>query len=108
MALAQHASGWSDRPFHLLIGMKQSKEAAAFLAPLLAHAASVWAVAEPGQHLAMPVAEIIAASGGIASAGPTIRHALRSLAEREGPDARVLVCGSLYLAGEAIKYDQLS
>jgi dihydrofolate synthase/folylpolyglutamate synthase len=103
-ALAEHALGWMDRPLHVLVGMKRSKDAEEFLRPLLARATTLWAVAEPGQHLAQPVADIIAASGGIARPGPTVAEALRALPRTGGP-ARVLVCGSLYLAGEVLKAD---
>jgi dihydrofolate synthase/folylpolyglutamate synthase len=60
-------------------------------------------VAEPGQHLALPVEAIIAASHGVATAGPDVRGALSGL--RGGP-ARVLICGSLHLAGEVLKLDR--
>ncbi len=103
-ALAEHIAGWSDRPVHLIIGMKQAKDSTATLRPMLAHAAGIWAVAEPGQHLALPVEAIIAASGGVAQAGPTIAGALARIAQQPGP-ARVLICGSLYLAGEVLKQD---
>ena len=103
-ALAEHLAGWSDRPAHLVIGMKQAKDSTATLRPLLPHAASVWAVAEPGQHLALPVEAIIAASGGMAQPGPTIQAALAKIPRAAGP-ARVLICGSLYLAGEVLKLD---
>lgn len=94
--LAEHG------PAHLIVGMKQSKDAAAFLRPLLPHATSIWAVAEPEQHQALPVEAIIAASGGVARPGPTVRQALAAL--RAQP-MRVLICGSLYLAGEVLKLD---
>jgi dihydrofolate synthase/folylpolyglutamate synthase len=103
-ALAAHLAAWADRPAHLIVGMKRSKDSAAFLRPLLPLAASVWAVAEPTQHLAQPVAEIIAASGGAARPGPTVAAALRALPRTAAP-ARVLICGSLYLAGEVLKAD---
>jgi len=77
-----------------------------FLAPLLPGAASIWAVAEPGQYQALPVARIVAASGGIAQPGPTVAAALAAL-PRNGSPARVLICGSLYLAGEVLKMDAL-
>jgi dihydrofolate synthase/folylpolyglutamate synthase len=99
-ALAAHLAGWG--PTHLIVGMKQAKDTAEFLRPLLPHAASLWAVAEPEQHLALPVEAIIAASGGLARPGPTVADALRSLDATPG---RVLVCGSLYLAGEVLKLD---
>ncbi len=102
-ALAHHAAGWADRPLHLIVGMKQSKDAAEFLRPLLPHAAQTFAVQEPGQHLALPVEAIIAASGGVALPGPTVAESLGKLPA--GPPARVLICGSLYLAGEILKRD---
>jgi dihydrofolate synthase/folylpolyglutamate synthase len=89
-------------PAHVIVGMKQAKDTAEFLRPLLPHAASLWAVAEPGQHLALPVDAIIAASGGVARPGPDVAGALAAL--DGGPD-RVLICGSLYLAGEVLKMD---
>ncbi|MFC0410648.1 bifunctional folylpolyglutamate synthase/dihydrofolate synthase [Roseomonas elaeocarpi] len=104
--LAQHLRGWNDRPLHLLVGMKRSKAAAEFLHPLLPHAASLWAVAEPGQHLAMTPEEVVEASGGAARIGPRVEDALREIiggAAGNGPAARVLICGSLYLAGEVLK-----
>ncbi len=108
LALAAHCAAWREaepgRPLHLLVGMKQGKGAAEFLRPLLPLADTLWAVAEPGQHLAMPVEAIRAASGGAARPGPNVAGALAAL-PREGPPARVLICGSLYLAGEVLKAD---
>jgi dihydrofolate synthase/folylpolyglutamate synthase len=103
-ALGEHLAGWADRPVHLLVGMKQAKDTVEFLRPLLPHAATVWAVAEPGQHLALPVERIVAASGGVARPGPDVRAALARL-PRDGGRARVLICGSLYLAGEVLKLE---
>ncbi len=103
-ALAQHFAGWTDRPLHLVVGMKQAKDSAAFLRPMLPYATTVWAVAEPEQHLALPVEAIVAASGGIARPGPRLQDALRAL-PRQGAPARALICGSLYLAGEVLKQD---
>jgi dihydrofolate synthase / folylpolyglutamate synthase len=106
VVLAAHLETWADRPVHLIVGMNQRKDAAEFLRPLLRHAASVRAVAEPGQHLAMPVEAIIAASGGIAQPGGRVSDALRALAREDGSEARVLICGTLYLAGEVLKQDE--
>ena len=104
-ALAEQLPLWADRPRHLVVGMKQGKASAEFLRPLLPLADSLWAVSEPGQHLAMTVEEIVAASGGVARPGPHVAEALRKIAAEDGPPGRVLVCGSLYLAGEVLKAD---
>jgi dihydrofolate synthase/folylpolyglutamate synthase len=104
VVLADHLKGWVDRPIHLVVGMKQAKDSAEFLHPLLPLAATVWAVREPDQHAALPVEAIVAASNGIARPGPRVIDALRDIPRGEGP-ARVLICGSLYLAGEILKLD---
>jgi len=104
VVLAEHLRSWSDRPVHVIVGMKQAKDSAEFLRPMLPALTTLWAVAEPGQHLALPVEAIIAASGGVARPGPTVADALSAI-PKEGPPARVLICGSLYLAGEVLKQD---
>jgi dihydrofolate synthase/folylpolyglutamate synthase len=100
LALAEQLDRW-DGPTTLVIGMKQTKDVLGFLAPLLPRAAALFAVAEPSQHLALPPDEIIAASGGRAQTGPDVRGALLQITT----PGRVLICGSLYLAGEVLKLD---
>ena len=103
-ALAEHMRGWADRPVHVIAGLNQAKDGAGFLRPLIPHATTLWAIAEPNQHAAMPVEQVIAASGGVARPGPRLEDVLRAL-PRDGGPARVLICGSLYLAGETLKAD---
>ena len=103
-ALAAHLPSWSDQPIHLVVGMKQAKDTAEFLRPLIPHAATLWAVSEPGQHNALPVEAIVAASGGVAQKGPHVTDALAAVSKLPGP-GRVLICGSLYLLGEVLKQD---
>ncbi len=98
--LAAQMQAWPG-PTTLILGMKQSKDVAEVLRLLLPHAAQVFAVAEPEQHLALPVEKIIEASCGLALPGPDVRGALRQIIS----SSRVLVCGSLYLAGEVLKLD---
>jgi dihydrofolate synthase/folylpolyglutamate synthase len=105
LVIAEHlATAFADRPCHVLVGMKGGKQSAEFLKPVIPHATTLWAVAEPGQHLAMPPEAIVAASLGAARIGGTVTQALARL-PKQGPPARVLVCGSLYLAGEVLKLD---
>ena len=102
-AIAAHLARWADAPVHLIVGMKKAKDSRESLRPLLPRASTIWAVAEPGQHLALPVEDIIAATDGLARPGPTIAEAIARLPP--SPHARVLIWGSLYLAGEALKQD---
>jgi dihydrofolate synthase / folylpolyglutamate synthase len=98
--LAAQLAAW-DGPTTLIVGMKQSKDVAAFLRIVMPHAAQIIAVQEKEQHLALPVPDIIAASGGVAVPGPDVRGALAQITA----PTRVLICGSLYLAGEVLKLD---
>ncbi len=99
--LAAQLAAWNG-PTTLILGMKQSKDVAEVLRILTPRAAAVYAVAEPEQHLALPVEAIIEASGGIAKPGPDIRGVLAQITA----PTRVLICGSLYLAGEVLKLDE--
>ncbi len=100
-AIAEVLATWADKPVVLIVGMKQTKNPETFLARVMPGAAQVFAVAEPGQHLALPVPAILAASGATALPGPDIRGALRQIHTA----SRVLICGSLHLAGEALRLD---
>lgn len=99
--LAQQLQAWGT-PTTVILGMKQSKDVAEFIRIIAPHAACLYAVEEPEQHLALPVAQIIEASGGHAVPGPDLRGALAQITA----PTRVLICGSLYLAGEVLKLDE--
>lgn len=103
-ALADYLNGWCERPCYLIVGMLQAKDADEFLRILAPHAAGAVAVAVPGEgtaHSPERLAGLAAASGINADAAPSLQAALQLLRDREGP-ARVLVCGSLYLAGHVL------
>ncbi|MCK6454822.1 MAG: bifunctional folylpolyglutamate synthase/dihydrofolate synthase [Alphaproteobacteria bacterium] len=100
--LAEVARGWRDRPLHLVYGMLNTKEPRGFLKPLAPLVASLKAVAIPGAQASLPAeqsAENARASGIRAEAAPDLAGALRAIVEEESRPARVLICGSLYLAG---------
>ena len=101
--LARHLDTWADQPIYVVVGMKQTKDAAQFLEPLRVRASGIWAVREPGQHLAMQVEQVIDAAGASALPGPDVAGALAQIAAKR--PGRVLICGSLYLAGEVLKAD---
>lgn len=102
-ALGEHLAATRGRPWHVIVGMKTGKGTEGFLRHLIPHAASLWAVAEPGQHLAQSPEAIVAASGGAAKPGPRVADAVSAIARAGGPPGRVLVCGSLYLAGVVLR-----
>jgi dihydrofolate synthase/folylpolyglutamate synthase len=101
--IGAHLAAEAAAPWHVIVGMKAGKGTEGFLAPIIPHAASLWAVAEPDQHLAQAPEAIVAASGGIARIGPRVADAVAAIAASGGPPGRVLICGSLYLAGVVLR-----
>ena len=103
-ALAATAARWRDRPLYLVVGMLNTKDAAGFLAPLALYARRLHAVTIPGEenpHPAEEIAEAAHAVGIGAQVAPSVDTALNDIAEREAP-GRVLICGSLHLAGSVL------
>lgn len=91
-------------PLHLVVGMLANKDAEAFLAPMEGRVAHIHAVPVP-DHADHPPArfEAIATRWGIAcSAHEDLMAAMQSIA-RAGGGPDVLIAGSLYLAGEALR-----
>ena len=100
-ALGETATGWADRPLDLIVGMLNTKDAAGFLAPLTPHARTLHAVTIPGEENPHPAGQIVAAAHSIgipAQESASVEAALRDIIRSAEP-GRVLICGSLHLAG---------
>ncbi|HTH17527.1 MAG TPA: folylpolyglutamate synthase/dihydrofolate synthase family protein, partial [Magnetospirillum sp.] len=101
-AIAAHAATWRDRPLHAVFGMLSNKDVAGYFAPLAPLFASLRAVAIPGEANTLSAEDAAAAARahGCPDAEPAagVDAALRELTAKPSP-ARVLICGSLYLAG---------
>jgi len=102
---AMAAAAWTDRPLHLIVGIRNTKDAGGFLRPLAPHVAGLRAVTSPDDAAALPAEATAAAARGVgiaAEPAPDTATALeRILAEATGP-VRVLICGSLYFAGSVL------
>lgn len=100
-AIAAALATLPDRPTHLICGMMNTKDVAGFMAPLAGHAASLHGVTITGQSATLPAAETVAAAKSVgipAQSASDVTGALAEIIARD-PHARVLICGSLYLAG---------
>ena len=93
------------KPAHLIFGMLNTKDPVAFLKQLAPHAEDLAAVAIPGDHASLSGEESVAAGSevGLLSQGfRSVEAALRAIIEAHDGSAeprRILICGSLYLAG---------
>ena len=90
-------------PLALITGMMNTRPPADFFAPFAAMQPKVFGLTIPGEENAYPATEIVDAACGLGLTARTARSvtaALRAAAEL-GP-ARVVICGSLYLAGDVL------
>lgn len=97
-----------QRPFYLVVGMMGAKDAGGFLKRFAGLARSVTAVPVPGEDGAMRSADLAAAATSVGLASRLARDipaALKAIADdaTPGPAPVVLIAGSLYLAGEALR-----
>lgn len=102
LALAEALHRLPPRPLWLICGMLDTKDAAGYMAPLAPLADGMFTVDIPGAPATLPAersAEMARAAGHNAHAAPSVAAALAEIPQ----DARVLICGSLYLAGEILK-----
>ena len=103
-ALARDLAEWRERPLHLVYGMLNTKGAQGFLRPLAPRAETLRAVEipdEPASLSAEAAAREAAQAGFQAQAGESVAAALREITKDRVP-GRILICGSLYLAGQVL------
>ena len=104
-ALAATLAEMPRRPTHMICGMLSTKDVTGYLRPLAAQALSLHAVAIPGETATLPAEETAAAAERVglkATVSPSVADALADIAAAD-PTARILICGSLYLAGSVLR-----
>jgi dihydrofolate synthase / folylpolyglutamate synthase len=106
-ALADWARRLDDgRPLDVVIAMRSTKAADAFLAHLAPHVRRLRSIAHAGETgwLAAETVTDLARAAGIAEAAMASdpRAAIVDLVARASGPARILICGSLYFAGHIL------
>jgi len=104
-ALAEALTRLPPRPLHLVCGMLSTKDVDGYLRPLATLAESLTAVTIPGETATLPAeatAEAARRAGIAAGTADTVAAAVARIAAGT-PNARILVCGSLYLAGAVLR-----
>lgn len=104
-ALAETLGEQPKRPTHLICGMLNTKDIGGYLRPLGEVARSLTAVSIPGEKNTLTSEETAkqAFDAGIkASTAASVESAITSIKSND-PNARILICGSLYLAGHVLR-----
>ncbi|SEK91975.1 bifunctional folylpolyglutamate synthase/dihydrofolate synthase [Pacificibacter marinus] len=105
LALAEAMDRLPKRPTHLICGMLKTKDIAGYLRPMARHAQTLHALSIPGETATLSADETahIARSVGIdAEQSDSVLSAVKTIVKRD-PEARILICGSLYLAGAILR-----
>lgn len=93
------------RETHLICGMLNTKDVRGYMAPLAGQVSRLHAVSIPGEKNTLPAeitAEAARAVGIDSVQAGSVAEALAGIAAAS-PEARVLICGSLYLAGSVLR-----
>ncbi|WP_085306655.1 bifunctional folylpolyglutamate synthase/dihydrofolate synthase [Planktotalea arctica] len=104
-AIADLLAALPERETHLICGMLNTKDVGGYMRPLAPHVTHLSAVSIPGEVNTLPsgVTADAARNVGIrASEAETVDQALEAIIVN-APHARVLICGSLYLAGHVLR-----
>lgn len=105
-ALAEHFRTWRDRPLHLVFGMLSGKDPIGYLKPLAPAVTRLRGVAIPGEAAGLPAEKAALAAEYVAIAtapAANAEAAIRDLVAVDARPARILICGSLYLAGAVLR-----
>lgn len=103
--LLRDLKGRGPKPVWLIVGMLDTKAAEDYLSPLAPLVLGARTVTIPDSDAAIPadtLADRATGAGIAAQAAETVETALAQILA-EHPDARVVICGSLYLAGDVLR-----
>ena len=104
-ALADVLANLPKRPTYMICGMLSTKDVEGYLRPLSDHLVSMKAIAIPGESATLPPEATAAAAGRVglpSMVADSLSEALDDIVA-EAPGARILIAGSLYLAGAVLR-----
>ncbi|MDG2451674.1 MAG: bifunctional folylpolyglutamate synthase/dihydrofolate synthase [Paracoccaceae bacterium] len=105
IAIAETLAEHPDRETYLITGMLKTKDVSGYFKPLASFARHVYAVSienEAATLSAQETADAAIGAGLSATPMPSVEAAVAQIVQ-DAPHARILICGSLYLAGDILK-----
>ena len=104
-ALSEALSRLQSRKLFLIVGMLNTKDVAGYMQPLLSQSKRLYGVSIPGEAATMTAKETVDVAidvGFEASASENVESAIKEIIKQD-QNARILICGSLYLAGNILR-----
>ena len=106
VAIALTLESLKDLPVHLITGLINTKTPSDFLMPLRKHTKSLTAITIPNVDASFSSDEISTVAKEIGfktKTASSVSKAIKNIVSAEKSPARILICGSLYLAGDILK-----
>lgn len=103
--LADQAKNWFDQPLFVIFGGLTTRAVEDVLRDIAPFISVLYGVAIPGEPSAHPAQAIEAGARSLgidAHAAASIQSAINAIASRATVPSRILICGSLYLAGHVL------
>jgi len=104
-ALGEALKRLPERPSYLICGMLNTKDITGYLQPLAKSARGLCGVSIEGEAATLQASETVAAARSVniqAEEAASVSEALDAIIAKD-PSARILICGSLYLAGRILR-----
>ncbi|KIL99655.1 Dihydrofolate synthase Folylpolyglutamate synthase [Paramagnetospirillum magnetotacticum MS-1] len=105
-AIAQHARSWRDKPLMGVFGILSTKDVDGYLEPLAARFHTLRTISIPGEAASLSAEDAAHAATRHfcldAKPSPSVEAAIAELVSASTDPARILICGSLYLAGTVL------
>lgn len=104
-ALVEALQRLQGRPTYLICGMLNTKDITGYLAPLAEISEGLYGVSIEGETATLTAAETAAAAKSVglqSEESPSVADAIATITAKD-PTARILICGSLYLAGHVLR-----
>ncbi len=104
-ALAEALGRLPDRNLYLVVGMLNTKDATGYMEPLKTRTDKLYGVSIPGESATLSAQETVEAArevGFDAQEATDFETAVADIVKTD-PTARILICGSLYLAGNVLQ-----
>ena len=105
VSIARTIADMPARPLHMICGMLNTKDIAGYMRPLADQVQEFYGVSIPGQAATVPAEDTVKAAQSVgmkAQIARSVEEAVKAIATTN-PTARILICGSLYLAGEVLR-----
>jgi dihydrofolate synthase/folylpolyglutamate synthase len=104
-ALVEALQRLPSRPTYLICGMLNTKDITGYLAPLAEVSEGLFGVSIEGEAATLEASETVAAARSIgieSDEAQSVADAISMITSKD-PAARILICGSLYLAGRVLQ-----